>query len=709
MPKLAAESEGSELSDLSEQSDHESAVKITSPRLGRRSKKSLDNGVDDPVSEASDTDKDKNEDDAEEVEPERGVGNEDSDSPLSSPPPESPPRKKIGRPRKSQGSTSKPSRSTPSPTKKRRAGGGRGGGNKRKHTHEYCLTCANYGRACSGRRDGHPGCAVCREPDRSKGEKLRECLWAEPEKGVYTYAQAKEILKIAQAEERARLGKAPTKRQLPYLSDQQKQQYLAMSDSVVTVEPRARTSATVPPPVSRPLNVVPPPSALRQRQFLAGIESRAAGTGPHRNTGDDADTIVVNRSARPSALQPSPKLFVEKGSSDDLPQGTPAYASSLSHQMAMQPLTDATGRRIPYYDPNLEAYVLPAYPHSNLLPPHMQGRMLNVRYMSVYDAYPFLPVAIPNSHVVTPSEGLAHQPRRRSSSSLSQISPPRPLDKSGTPTRRFQRSDSITNNVAGYEVAMKTWKSPAQTNGHIDGENMAETTTGKTIEPRGKRARNTSSPSTRSEDFTLSSEQEEQRKDPVAREDPIGRRDQQMDPIEPEDQPQIARSGSLSPQLHTQLTTKPTQLVKHNQPELKRKRFSRPATPSSEVRPISIAPENTAHVVESVESASHSIQVESRATGSCASTPSIGKFSRPSIAEVRQQRPSSSGSLSHRSSLTPSMDGVSPPVATSGWQAVNNVKAPAADAAPKTSPVRARKKRRTGMFDIQEDQKTKKT
>lgn len=106
----------------------------------------------------------------------------------------------------------------------------RKGGNKRKWTHEYCLTCTRYGRACSGKRDSEEGCATCREPDRSKGEKLRECLWADPEAGIYEYEHARAIFKSAQAEARALRAK-------PASARRQNSSNLAPSTTVLATDP----------------------------------------------------------------------------------------------------------------------------------------------------------------------------------------------------------------------------------------------------------------------------------------------------------------------------------------------------------------------------------------------------------------------------------------------------------------------------------------
>lgn len=716
MPRLLGPSDDSDLTELSEKSDNNEVEARRPARPRRRSKKLRESQDQTGVSDGDNSSVEG------EPEPEPStVNGADSDSSLSLPP-DSPPKKKLGRPRKSDSTVIKPAETDPSastngpnststPSKPRRTGAGRGGGNKRKHPHEYCLTCANYGRACSGRREGHPGCAVCREPDRSKGEKLRECLWAEPEKGIFTYPQAKEILKIAQAEERAKQGKAPTKRQLPFLSEEQRKKYLSAPDAIGLVESRPRAAATAPPPVSRPLNVRPPPSVMRQRQMLSGIESHAMNADPYRAIEEDPDTIVVDRSARSPGLRSAPKLFVERGSLDDQPQATPVYKTSLPQRTATQPLTDATGRRIPYYDPTLEAYVLPAYPHSNLLPPHMQDKVANVSYVSVYDAYPFLPVVMPNVRTHPP---VHRGVRRLSSISASMTSPsrtaknpvlldepqptksPRPLDKTGTPAKRYNRSDSIVSNVSGYAVSLKIWKSSEapHTNGQSNNESAIDET-GEEIQQLNKtRFRNSSS---------LSSV-------PSAPADP------QADPIEAEHQPQVSRSGSLSPEqqkMPEQAALLPTKYAKV--PERKRKRVSRPASPH--IAPTSAAPENNTIVVESVETTNQSVRNGRESSLSSAisvrsgSVPSIGGFSRPPIAETRRQRPASAGSSLSDAPLpvtTPAVEKAPAPVVSSGWQTVNVVKRVVATTAPKASAVRSRKKRRTTTFDIQEDTEMKK-
>lgn len=89
---------------------------------------------------------------------------------------------------------------------------------------------------------------MCRDPDKAKGEKLRECLWADPEAGIFDYQTARDIFKKQQAELRAKRGKPINNRR------QQLQ---------------ASTSTSQLPRTSKPLDLLPPlrtPSTQSTRQ-----------------------------------------------------------------------------------------------------------------------------------------------------------------------------------------------------------------------------------------------------------------------------------------------------------------------------------------------------------------------------------------------------------------------------------------------------------
>lgn len=362
-----------------------------------------------------------------------------------------PQRKRRGRPKKSDVAKT-PARESigditadiPIPSSR-----GRAGGNKRKHDHEYCLTCSHYGRACGGRRDGYEGCAVCREPNREKGEKLRECLWAEPDRGVFTYLQAREVLKRQQAMERAAMGKPPTKRQLQYLNESEATQYLRASDAHM-MQHRFQQ----PPPVKRPLNLLPPPSA----------PNRASTNELHHESSlvdDEGDTIVVNTdSSEPQRPTQQIKLLV-RSDSQSKPNGSPAPV--LQHKPAAEkkqqsPPTDGNGFRIPYYDPNLNAYVLPAYPFSNLLPPHMLGKVINQHYISPYDAYPCIPVAVSSTN---PPRPVIYQPGSappaNSSNPRPSFAKPRPIDTSDEPVRKWSRTESDSPHATSNTINKTGW------------------------------------------------------------------------------------------------------------------------------------------------------------------------------------------------------------------------------------------------------------
>lgn len=153
------------------------------------------------------------------------------------------------------------------------------GGNKRKFTHEYCLTCKKYGRACSGRIDGlQGGCSVCRDPDREKGEKLRECLWAKPEQGINTYEEARIAHKAAQKAARDARKQA-----------QIEQRRLSKQKNFSSAAPLAAAAQ-----LNRQFNVVPPPreSASRRHSYDHNLSAPTQYFGLSIGRRDN-DTIVV--------------------------------------------------------------------------------------------------------------------------------------------------------------------------------------------------------------------------------------------------------------------------------------------------------------------------------------------------------------------------------------------------------------------------------
>lgn len=413
-----------------------------------------------------DEDQDEDTDDDDDVPDEADDAAVESSS-LSPPPPEPEAiKRKGGRPRKSDVSTPhRPSITGPrpslDPTQTR-------GGNKRKATHEYCLTCSRYGRACGGRREGDEGCAVCREPNKEKGEKLRECHWADPANGIETYDQARAKEKIAQAAERAAVGKPPTKRQLEYLTPAQANAYKyaptrnyrpppdyhQTSDYHPTpdrhhapeplglAEPGPRVAGFEPPPVSRTLNVRPPPSTSGPRQIPDGTAE------PRVHNPRVIKLFVKNEQQAPPSQSPY-----------DPPRMQPTTPDPITGQ-----IKDANGHRVPHYSAEINAYILPAYPHSNLLPPHMIGKVANMGWISPYDAWPFIPIAIDENN---PPRPVIYQPGLPPPDTNVNVprpaySKPRPLDKTGKPVKKWSRSNSSVQNVGGYPLETSGWKSTAE-------------------------------------------------------------------------------------------------------------------------------------------------------------------------------------------------------------------------------------------------------
>ena len=361
---------------------------------------------------------------------------------------------------------------TPEPAPQLAKDGRRKGGNKRKWTHEYCLTCTNYGRACGGRREGEPGCAVCREPNREKGEKLRECLWADPEAGIATYKEAREEHKRSQAEARAQKAKAP-KRPAPTVdlihTESPSTNYLPAPDPLGIV-PHPRAVDGPRPQLSRPLDVLPPPGTARPSP-TNGAHTNSSSHGPQMQ---DGNGITVNASWQARHQSPPNIPGVHRPQVINLPNGQQTHDGILPRASLPQPvhyfppptlpagLSPLPESFAPYYDPKQGAYILPVYPHSNLLPPPAFMRHHAETYISPYDAHPSIPVTMNGRHpprAVFPTE----LPPRNTGFS---IPPPlklkaqkaQPLDRTGTPCRKWSRSDSKVTTLSGYEFKSKGWK-----------------------------------------------------------------------------------------------------------------------------------------------------------------------------------------------------------------------------------------------------------
>lgn len=292
------------------------------------------------------------------------------------------------------------------------------GGNKRKFTHEYCLTCKKYGRACSGRIDNlQGGCSVCRDPDREKGEKLRECLWAKPEQGINTYEEARIAHKAAQ--KAARDARKQAQIEQRRLSKQKS--FVAAGTSAATVQ------------LNRQLNVLPPP-----RESAYGVHSHEHGfsSAPHYPgtsiARQDSDTIVFAkddvaaarpdiendlpldtdepRIHRPTLIRLSPREG-EATQSRKLPSAGPRYNArgervhKLSKPLQLAPPPMETPASLPapplplhLLDPRTgQWYAMVAGPHYGGASPYRPAPGLPTPafnsngYISPYDAPPVLP------------------------------------------------------------------------------------------------------------------------------------------------------------------------------------------------------------------------------------------------------------------------------------------------------------------------------
>lgn len=374
---------------------------------------------------------------------------------------------------------------SPEPAPKLAKDGRRKGGNKRKFSHEYCLTCENYGRACLGRREDEPGCAMCREPDREKGEKLRECLWKDPQAGIITYQDARQALKKAQAEAKVQKPRAP-RRTIPVAhldrASPSPFNYLNAPDPLgIVPHPQAVRGSR--PALTRPLDLLPPSHAT-------GTYRPPSMNGYHaytsqamaRTPADNSDTITVNAS-RHARNRSHPDLpGVHPPEVIDLQNGNGTYDEHSRRASMPQPvhyftpptlpaghLTPLPESFAPFYEPRLHAYVLPVHPYSNLLPPPAFMRPHAASYISPYDAAPSLtlstngrdpPRAVFPTQLPPRNTGFTIPPLLNMRSKKA-----RPLDKSGAPCEKWSRSNSKVTTLSGHEFNTKGWTRGANGSG----------------------------------------------------------------------------------------------------------------------------------------------------------------------------------------------------------------------------------------------------
>lgn len=341
----------------------------------------------------------------------------------------------------------------------------RKGGNKRKFTHEYCLTCTRYGRACGGRREGEEGCAVCRDPDRSKGEKLRECLWADPEAGITDYKTARDVYKKAQAEARAQRAKPQSiKKQT---SDS------ASSHPTAPRYPNATIHSSIPSPqhgfaaeqlpqTNKPLNLQPP------------ITSGSGYVSQQQGYVRPSDISPINANSAQYATHPSvagatedqlprihrPQLTYVAIGSDGEEQATSMRQSShlatASQNQQKSRSDDSSSIQAPYFDADLNSWVRPT---PIIAPPQKAPQYYSYLYRSAYDAPP-TPLPHPGqprspNYRLKPQGGDFTTRTPASPSSLS-------IDKSGSPPRKWSSKGSRITSIDGYQWRAKGWK-PANT------------------------------------------------------------------------------------------------------------------------------------------------------------------------------------------------------------------------------------------------------
>lgn len=308
-------------------------------------------------------------------------------------------------------------KTAPQPEKQAEKNKGRRGGNKRKWDHEYCLTCSHYGRACGGRREGYEGCAVCREPNREKGEKLRECLWADPERGITTYTEASTRLKAAKAAARGQRPRPSAAKRQRHSSNDARYASTPTDGYAVPVSSGSAPHgySLAPPPIRRQLDLRPPQRAGNPEWAPAAqsCASHELPQGVHRPT-----VIHLNGNE-------------------------PEQQARMAHPQQLIQLSEAF---TPFYDPNQNAYVLPAYPRTNYLPPPAYRNSAIPAYISPYDQ----PISLP------PIPPPRTADFRVSSPSFTQ---PHPSDISGKLVRRWSEIETRVTTVGGYDFKAKSWKS----------------------------------------------------------------------------------------------------------------------------------------------------------------------------------------------------------------------------------------------------------
>lgn len=336
----------------------------------------------------------------------------------------------------------------PEPISKRK------GGNKRKFTHEYCLTCTRYGRACGGRRDNEDGCAVCRDPDRSKGEKLRECLWADPENGIFDYKVARELFKKAQAEARAQRARPSVKRQrsdaaLAHATAAHR--HSSLSDTSHLAGPLPQTS--------KPLNLLPP-----TLQESAHVSQPDKITQPQRinpPTTTNSSQSVTHPSEADTSPDRAPRIhrpqlsYVRVGSEN----GEYTVSTSQGPPLVLPPQSRHNGSAGagPYYwDPNSNSW--------QQVQIQSASQRIPVYYAHTYrSAYDAPPAPSPQYFMPPPPSG--------SLSARYPSSPAGSLDRPEIPPRKWSASGRKIISIDGAEWKARAWTSTNDTSKGANSEN----------------------------------------------------------------------------------------------------------------------------------------------------------------------------------------------------------------------------------------------
>lgn len=375
------------------------------------------------------------------------------------------------------------------------------GGNKRKFTHEYCLTCKNYGRACPGRKEGSDGCTVCRQPRKDKGEKLRDCLWAEPDQGIFTYKQARAARKEAL---RSGSGQLKTRHKTQV---KRTNQTLGQQNDIKKQHAKVETSCN-----GGTLNVVPPKYSLLSAhstplRCLDSFESQVhISYAAAESIREDRNHILPLLDEGPPLPVFSPLLqqesIVEPGFTTTtpptiVPNTKPGYMTLAADDDEIGYLNDRSNtyrddlyRNDPKYDVNvfdldLEQRVALRTDMSTLKPPYPQPSELTPLQFAQHRKTTTEVPLNKQAYYLDPCAPLPVEqalPQKRANIVNLPLIPrphytkPRPLDLSGRKCRRWEKHGKKVTCITGVSWSLPKWRPKDESLGEneIEQPNIAQ-------------------------------------------------------------------------------------------------------------------------------------------------------------------------------------------------------------------------------------------